>query len=439
MRTSLLLNSAALAVIAACSSDAVLPGPGSGASQAATLRAPIRLVVVDSTQLPFAGTAAERAAGVYAFQIVGTAPVVASGDYVAGRQGGLFLGRVVSVSLSPGRLTLQLAPAAWSEVYPDFHVRIPLTQGAGSAPSPYGRVSWGPWEAASQPGTAHPSGGAPSRTPPRVSILAPSDVLDSALAFLLSNLDLCAASGVASGCANISAKVLSGMFSLTGGVDVGAGFDLTTGFNAHATVDQKVSAALDFQLTGNGSVQIDVPIPDFGFVRKFKIGPDSGQIKLGLVVGVEGDIGNTTVEPHFEAADTSRTGLTLTVVDGVKFQWDAHPHFDAGAKVISLGDLGAKLSFGPTFTVEFSFPGGGGLTFDIGGDIFDHATMNLTGLLGSENWHMHVSSGVEATVDANAKVPLFGIDVGPSETFTPLEFNVLDLWGTGDLYVTSST
>ena len=94
-----------------------------------------RLVVIDSTRLPFAGTAADRAAGHYAFQIVGTVPAISPGDYVAGKQGGLYLGRVVSVSRTTDRLMLELATAAWRDVFQPFKVHIPFTPGAGDRKS----------------------------------------------------------------------------------------------------------------------------------------------------------------------------------------------------------------------------------------------------------------------------------------------------------------
>jgi len=83
-------------------------------------------VVIDSTNLPFAGTAAGRAAGHYIFQIRDSVPVIAAGDYVAGKQGGRFIGRARSVSRTADRLTLELAPAAWGDVFQPFKVHIPF-------------------------------------------------------------------------------------------------------------------------------------------------------------------------------------------------------------------------------------------------------------------------------------------------------------------------
>src|SRR5207247_9513923 len=128
----------------------------------------LRAVVVASPRLRFAGTAADRAAGHYASQIRDTAPAIAPGDYVAGRQGGRFFGRVVSVSRSSGRLTLELAAAVWRDVFPPFKVHIPFTPGAGSAPSPYGTVRWGPWH------VVRPSRPLQGPTPPAAPALRPS-------------------------------------------------------------------------------------------------------------------------------------------------------------------------------------------------------------------------------------------------------------------------
>ncbi len=195
MRTPSSIVAAASVVIAACTGDAIVTAPSDPTTPPLALQPEIRLVVIDSTRLPFAGTAADRAAGHYAFQIRDTVPAIAPGDYVAGRQGGRFFGRVVSVSRGSGRLTLELAAAAWRDVFPPFKVHIPFTPGAGSAPSPYGTVRWGPWH------VVRPSRPAQGRTPPaapaiRTSGGALADLEDfNPVSFLLDNFDLCAASG----------------------------------------------------------------------------------------------------------------------------------------------------------------------------------------------------------------------------------------------------
>src|SRR5260370_624846 len=122
--------------------------------------------------------------------------------------------------------------------------------------------------------------------------------------FLLDNFDLCAASGVVTGCANITAKVLNANFSLTGGVDVGADIDVFhLTLDAHATINEQLSTALDFQLTGNGSVSVDVPIPGAGFERAFTVGAFSGKIELGFIISVEGGITGTTGQQHAHGSD----------------------------------------------------------------------------------------------------------------------------------------
>jgi hypothetical protein len=50
-----------------------------------------------------------------------------------------------------------------------------------------------------------------------------------------------------------------------------------------------------------------------------------------------------------------------------------------------------------------------------------------------------VDAGTEATLAASAKVPLFGVNVGGQETFPGPGINLLDVWGTGDLSLASST
>jgi hypothetical protein len=451
VRTSRSISVAAVALIAACTGDAVLTAPSDhpstplGAGQPETRR-----VVIDSTHLAFAGTAADRAAGHYVFKIQDSVPALAPGDYVAGKQGGLFLGRVVAVSRSPGFLTLDVASATWREVFPPLKVHIPFSPGPGSAPSPYGMVRWGPWERVSGPGPKVPAG-VPNagRLPPSLTgpALSPG-LFDSTLSFLLSNFDLCAASGLVTGCANISAKVINAQFDLTGGLDLSAttNFDLfTLSFSAEvdATVRQQLNALLDFQLTGNGTVGVDVPVPDLGFVRHFKVGPDSGSIKLGLVIGVEGDITSTTVEPHVRVSDTVALGAKLSTATDPPVTFPTPQgagHFDAGVKVIDLGDLGVKISVGPMFEVKVDIGGKkDGLDLGVGADGFEHATVNLSGLLGLENWHYHVDAGTEATAAASLKIPLFGVDLGGQQTFPGPGINLEDFWGTGDLSLVSST
>ncbi len=152
MRTRLsFLTVAVSALLAACTSDHTLTAP-SNPTTSAPLQTEVRRIVIDPTHLPFAGTAADRAGGHYVFEIRDSVPVLAPGDYVAGKQGGLYWGRVLSVSQSQGRLTIDLAPVAFQEVFPSLKVRIPFTPGAGSAPSPYGTVRWGPWERVSHGG-----------------------------------------------------------------------------------------------------------------------------------------------------------------------------------------------------------------------------------------------------------------------------------------------
>ncbi len=441
MRTSSSIVVAASVVIAACTGDAIVTAPSEPQTPGTALQPTIRLVVIDSTHLPFAGTAADRAAGHYAFQIQGTVPAISPGDYVAGKQGGLWLGRVISLSRSADLLQFELGPATWRDVYPPFKVHIPFTSGAGSAPSPYGPVRWGPWR------MVRPSQPARGATPPATmrfrtpsGALANPDDFDP-VSFLLDNFDLCAASGVVTGCANITAKVIAAQFSLTGGVDVGLNLDVPNlSLDAFATLNEQLNTSLDFQLTGNGSVGVDVPIPP-SVERPFTVGAISGKIEIGFFIGVEGEITGTTVEPHVQVSDTIMTGATFSTSNDppFNFQFNGAGHFDAGVKVIDLGELGVKLSIGPKVEVKFDI-GDGGFDLEAGADGFEHNTINLAGLLGFENWHFHADAGTEATLTGLIKVPLFNdLNIGGMETFPGPGINLLDLWGTGDLNLASNT
>lgn len=439
---------AVIALVAGCTGDAMLTAPsGDPTTPFAAVQPEMRRVVIDSTQLAFAGTAADRAAGRYVFEIRDSAPAFAPGDYVAGRQGGLFLGRVRSVSRSGALLTLELAPAAWREVFPPLKVHIPFTPGAGSAPSPYGMVRWGPWEPVTGPGPRVRASVRNAPTPPP-SLTGPAltpGIFDSTVSFLLSNLDLCAG-GFATGCANISAQVMDARFDFTGGVDLSDSvnidfFHFIFFASAAATVHQQLNALLDFQLTGNGSVEVDVPV--YGLVRHFKVGPDSGSIKLGIIVGLSGDISSTTVEPRVQVSDTVTLGMNLSTSTNPPVTFPSPQgagHFDAGVKVISLGDLGVKVAIGPQIEVKVDIGGQkDGLDLGAGADGFEHGTVNLAGLFGSENWHYHVEAGTEAAVAASLKVKLIGLSLGGQQTFPGPGVNLEDFWGTGDLSLASST
>ena len=445
MRTS--LSSLAVAVIAltaACNRDSTLTAPlGPATPQTAALSPAFRLVAIDSAALPFAGTAAERAAGHYAFQVVDTAPALAPGDYVVAQQGGRFLGRVDALSRSGNRLTLELAPAAWHDVYQPLKIRIPFTPGAGSAPSPYGTVRWGPWRQASRRGLGPQAArlAAPLRTSAGT-VIDPTDF--NPLDFLLSSpVDLCAqvSIGVVTGCSSITAKLIAAHFSLTGGVDVSINLDIPhASLAASATVNQQLATDADFQLTGNGSVEVDVPIPDAGFARDFTVGPYSGKIEVGIIVGVTGSVTGTTIEPHVAIADTASSGASVSTSTGkFDFNFSGVGHFDAGAKVVDLGTLGVKLAVGPKAEVSLDLGAGGGFDLGAGADGFAEATENLAGLFGLENWHVHVDVGTEGVVDGTVKVPLINVGINASHTFPGPGVNLLDLWGTGDLNVASST
>jgi hypothetical protein len=444
MRRSISLLAAGM-VLAACSGDSWMTSPPVAATpQPADLQPTIHLVVVDSTVLPFAGTAADRAAGHYVFQVVGIAPTITPGDYVSGRQGGLFLGRVLSVSQSGGRLTLDLGPAAWSEVFPPFKVRIPLTPDAGSAQTPYGLLRWGPTRLVTRPGP--PSPGAPRVRP--LSEAPLGAIGFNPIGFLLDNFDLCAAAANAgvdisiTGCAHIAAKVDSARFGLTGAVEVGVNLDVPhASLDAFATVNEQMNTSFDFQLSGKGSVELDVAIPDVAFVKQFSIGAVSGVLEVGVIVSVTGTIDSTTIEPHIQVSDTVTTGASLSTSSSppFSFQYAGAGHFDASARVIDLGTIGVKLALGPKVEVKLNIAGDSTLSVEADADGFVEGTENLTGLLGLENWHVHTDAGTEAVLGASVHIPLIGVSVGGQETFPGPGTSLVDLWGTGDLNVSSST
>jgi len=132
-------------------------------------------------------------------------------------------------------------------------------------------------------------------------------------------------------------------------------------------------------------------------------------------------------------------GASASTDNGFNFHYTGTGHFDAGVKVVDLGDLGVKLSVGPQIEVKIDFGSGRGFDLGAGADGFEEATMNLSGLLGLENWHYHVDAGAEASLEGLVDVPLLGVNVGGKENFPSPVINLVDAWGTGDLDVSSST
>ena len=441
MRIPFHLSIAVVAVVAACSEGAQMtaPAPQPPAPPPA-LQPSMRLVVLDSTKVPFAGTAADRAAGHYVFRILGTAPTIQPGDYVAGKQGGLFLGRVRSVSSSGDRLTLEMAPAAWSEVLRAFDIHIPFTPGAGSASTPYGEVRWGPWYLVDRQGQRI---NVTAPVPFRTGAGAHVDPLDFNPAdFSLDDLDLCAIAGI--GTCEISAHVLDAHFSLTG--DIEAGGDFSPGsiippelpsLSVHAAVSQQLDAGLDVRLSGTGHVDVEVPLA-VGFSRDFSCCDFiSGSVSVGLILGVKANA-EGTIQPHAEVSDAVTTGASFSTDNGLDFTFHAEGAFDAGAKVLELGDVGLKVSVGPKAEVSLDILGGG-FSLGAGADGFIEGSENRQGPLDNQNWHVLVDVGTEAFLEGGVHVPLIDVDVSDSRTFTGPGIDLVELWGTGDLNVTTNT
>jgi len=439
------LTVAVSALLAACTSDHALTAPSNPTTSAA-LQTEVRHIVIDPTHLPFAGTATERAGGHYVFEIRDSVPTLASGDYVAGNQGALYWGRVLSVSQSQGRLTIDLAPVPFKEVFPSLEVRIPFTPGAGSAPSPYGTVRWGPWERVSHGGQKRGISAAVTALGSGPADTVPFNPID----FFINNFDLCAASTgtgiVVNGCANVGAQLVAAHFALTGAAEVGIKFRETlvppsVGVDAFAVVHDTLNADMTFQLSGQGSVGLDIPVPDAAFARAFSIPGTgiSGELEVGIIVGVEGNVGGTKIQPHIAVSDTVDAGGSISTDNGIHFQPpNGFGHFDAGVKVVDLGELGVKLSVGPKVKVRLDVAAGK-VEFEAKVDRFAQAQENVGGLFGIENWHVHVDVGTEAGLSDSLDIGLFGLNTGLALNFPFQTVRLLDVWGTGNLDLASST
>lgn len=419
--------------VAACARDAAhLTAPPDAPPPPPAPAPTLHLVVLDSTALSLSRAATDRAGGHFVFTVLGAVPTLAPGDYIAVKQGGLYLGVLRSASQAGNVLTLELAPADWDEVFKPFDVRIPLTKGAGSAPSVYGEVRWGPWYLVGA------TQAAPAAAPPfRTAAGAPVNAADfDPQDFFLNNFDLCVNGGIVSVC-NISARVVDAHFSLTGDVDVGADIDVLNGtLNAHAFFNQQLNTGLTFQVGGTGQIGVEVPIGP-GFARNFTVGPFSGKLTVGIIIGLSGSV-QATIEPHIAISDTVRTGGSVSSSDGFNFAFNAAGHFDAGVRVVDLGDAGVKLSLGPKAEVTLDIADGG-FSLGAGADGFAEGTANLAGLLGYENWHVLFDVGTEAFVEGGVHVPLIGLGISAEKTFPGPGINLVELWGTGDLDVTTAT
>ena len=434
MRIPLLFSLAASTVILACSDGTPIAGPDSSTpAQPPALQASPRLVIVDSTHLAFAGTAADRAAGHYVFQILGPVPAIAPRDYVGGRQGGLFLGQVRSVSRSGDRLILEMTPAAWNEVLKPFKFRIPYTPGAGSAHTPSGDVHWGPWYLVDRQGRRL-TGPGPFRTARGAAVdpanFDPRDVT-------VQDFDLCAIIGV--GECDISAEVIDAHFSLTGGIDIDGDVDvLPPDLSVSVAVSQQLDAGLDVRLSGTGHVDVDVPL-GVGFARDFSCCFDaiSGSVSVGLILGVEASA-EGTIQPHVAVSDAISTGTTFSIDHGFGFNFDASGGFDAGVKVVDIGDVSAKIKVGPKAEVSLDILDGG-LGAGLGADAFLHGAETRQGPLDNQNWYVLVDAGTEAFLEGHVDVPLINVGATGSRTFPGPGINIVELWGTGDLNLTTST
>ena len=434
MRLPLRLTFATATLLVACADgDRMTAPPPQPPPPAIAPQPSIRLVFIDSTRLPLDLAATDRTAGRYVFRVPATAPALAPGDYLAGKQGGLFLGRVRSVSRSGDVLTVTTAPAAWHDVLRPFTVRIPLTPGAGSGPSSYGEVRWGPWYLVDS--TGKPFRG---RAPFRTSLGAPVNPSDfNPQSFAVNGFDLC---GFVGGTCDIEADVVDSHFSLDGDITVSGYLDILEGrLAASASLSQQLDAGVEVRLSGSASIAVEVPL-GVGFARDFTVGPFTGGVTVGLILGVEASVSGT-FQPYVAVSDAITTGASFSTSADPAFDFNfaAQGSFDAGSKVAELGEVGLKISVGPKAEVELGIEEIGGFYLTAAADGYLQGTETPQGPTENRNWYVLVKAGTEASFGAGVKVDILGLDLNASKTFPGPDIDLVELWGTGDLNVTTHT
>ena len=440
MRTPTHLGLAVVVFAVACSSDSqrltAPPTAGPNASQSA-----VRYLILDTTQLSYLSTVSDRSTGRYVFRVLGTVPTIEVGNYVAGKQGGLFMGRVLSMSQSLDMVTLELARATWSEVLKPYSLHVPFTPGAGSAPTPYGQVRWEPWRLVDRQGN-------PLRTPRFLKtgegLVANATNFDPR-DFSLEDVDICDIAGI--GTCHISGRIIHSHFSLDGSLDHDFDGDLGSIIPPEApslsmtlSVSPEVEASLEFQLSGSGDIDADIPLV-FGISRNISIdtffGDVTGSVSVGLILNIRATV-EGTIQPFVATSQDVTARVDASTDDGIDFHFSKHSQFDAGVKLVELGDVGLKVSVGPEISASLDFPGG-----DMGvsarADGFLEGTETRQGPDENRNWYVRTDAGIEASIEGHIEIGLFDLDESAEKTFPGPELDLVELWGTGDLRITTGT
>lgn len=251
-------------------------------------------VVADSTQLSLVSDSAERAAGLYRFQVVqGSPPAIKEGDILVGGQDGGFLRRVTSVSTSGNIVTAQTVQAALADAVQDDSFQTQVSLGPGtttpSAQSAAG-VVWG--------------------RPRLVSKARGVSISDGGLSLdglVLIDGQVCSASG--SDCADVSLSLPSGEVAFTPEVDVGGKIGFYSIDEFHAIASGDLSYDLTMALTASGTFQAKGETPPLAeFEQPFVVpaSPAGGLPIFGFV------------RLEFKAGYTASAGVAGTISSGFK-------------------------------------------------------------------------------------------------------------------------
>ena len=314
------------------------------------------VLVLDSTRLRLVSDSADRAGGVYRFQVLqGQPPAIPAGTIIVGAQQPGFLRRVTASSEQGSTITLQTTPASLSDVVEagSFETRLSLLFAPGAPPPAgplrSGHVVWGD---------------------PELAYLAPGVRL-TATGFDLSGLDICkilavsvAKGGTACPSAIEKLEIKTGILDFDPFLDFQAtfsGFDLKT-FRGivDGTLDLKFTGVLEAET----SVTLIEPFKIVDLTRPFGflIGPVPviGYVDLTLHAGLEVKAtAKGSIEAGFTNNHTVQVGATYAAATGWKSVFQSQRTFDAQEP--SLGDstlsgqidLETKLSFKPEFKIIF--------------------------------------------------------------------------------------
>jgi hypothetical protein len=167
------------------------------------------------------------------------------------------------------------------------------------------------------------------------------------------SLDGCMELGPVSFCGENRLEILESHFNvnveLDGDITVGISEDLIPFFEARLVLDQSVSLGITYRLSLEGSINAEAIVlpffPPIGFTLAEII---EGEIKAGLLMGVDISFETTTVEYSFNASESAKIGASLSTSSGFQgIKEFRQADVSGGTSVIEVGKGCLKLYGGP--------------------------------------------------------------------------------------------